>query len=397
MKHNSKSTSPIGRLILITAYDPHDSTKWSGTLHSIYQALEDQKGSWNFKCARGALGFFDLGARAINKALKWFAFNIDCRFSTAYALLVGAYVTIRFLLIKDCTFVTITSSNEMAYFMTRQPIIYISDATFRLICDLYPDFRAFPRWMRDQGDRNEARSLSKARFVIYPSRWASESARTHYGVPPEHIFEIPFGPNIPDNIISQYYVSKTMKAEEEIRFIFVSADWERKGGDIAIDICQLLIDKGHNVRLITVGSTPDHAKKRNFVDDRGFLSKSDPHQLAKICQAYREAHFLLLPSIADASPIVFSEAQAFGVPSIAYDVGGVGSAVLQDRTGLLLPLGASAEMFAKEITRYLRDPSGYAELSQNCRNRYLTQSNWHRWAKLIFQLARNSSDFSRPC
>ncbi len=379
------------RLVLITPYDPNDVSVWSGTLRSIYLSLLEHKGKVIFKYAIGGLGIVESVARLINRAAKRFGFvGIDARFSTAYALLTGLYLTVRYSFARDCTFLIVAGSNYLPYFTTKRPIIYISDATFRAIGDLYPGFLAFPEWLRRQGDRNEAKSLSKAQFVIYPSQWASKSAQIDYGVSTDRIFKIPFGPNIPHQLIERYFAPKSLPLADGINFLFVSADWQRKNGDLATDICRHLINLGLRVRLTIIGKTPEYAKKLDFVDDRGFLSKSDPSQLIKLCEAFREAHFFLLPSMADASPIVFSEAQAFGVPSIAYDVGGVGSSILHKKTGLLLPLGASAELFSNEIYEYLRDPPRYYELSQNCRDRYLGESNWGRWAELILKLAQRS-------
>jgi glycosyltransferase involved in cell wall biosynthesis len=377
------------KLILITPYDPNDVSKWSGIPHSLYRALKEQQGSVGFTYARGVLGLLDFGARVINRALRLLGIALDCHFSAAYAMLAGAYLTIRFLFVGECTFLAIAGSNYVPYFATKRRIIYISDATFRSLSSLYPAFRAFPKWLREQGDRNEEKTLSKARFVIYPSRWASESARVDYGTPPDRLFSLPFGPNIPDTMINKYYAPKSV-SDKAIALAFVSADWDRKNGDMAIAICHLLIASGLTVRMMTVGDTPEYAKALDFVEDRGFLKKSDPEQLAKLCEVYRQAHFFLLPSTADAFAIVFSEAGAFGVPSIAYDVGGVASAILHGNTGLLLPPGASAEMFANEIYRHVCAPGCYEELSRNCRVRYLNEANWRRWAEMIFRLASSS-------
>jgi glycosyltransferase involved in cell wall biosynthesis len=109
--------------------------------------------------------------------------------------------------------------------------------------------------------------------------------------------------------------------------------------------------------------------------------------MLRICHAYGEAHFLLLPSKADTFGIVFSEAQAFGVVSIAYDVGGVSSAVLHGHTGSVLPPEATDAALAAEILRYVREPLLYQATSERCRNRYLAEANWTRWAALIWQLA----------
>src|ERR1700722_2186246 len=152
-----------------------------------------------------------------------------------------------------------------------------------------------------------------------------------------------------------------MDQSAEIRILFVSADWRRKNGDLVIAVCRGLLKAGITLRLILVGDTPEHAKHLDFVDDLGFLRKSDPPQMSTLCRAYRDAHFLLLPTTAEAFGIVFSEAQAFGLPSIAYDVGGVGSAIIQGQTGSLLPIGATEVSFVDELMRSFRAPVSYLE------------------------------------
>jgi glycosyltransferase involved in cell wall biosynthesis len=380
------------RIIFITAYNPRDVSKWSGTPSSIFQALTDNSQDVEIKPLRGGLGILNLAARILNKALYYLGIELDCRFSTAYAMLAGAYLTIRLLFVGRGAVLGIAASNLLPYVMTTRDIIYVSDGTFRLICELYPAFKKFPKWLQAQGDGNEARTLSISRFIIYPSEWARNSAQTDYKVPNDRIFQLPFGPNIPDRIISGHFRRKVIARYSEITLLFVSADWKRKNGDMVIDICRVLISAGAKVRAILIGDTPEYVRELDFVEDRGFLRKSDPMQLARLCEAYSEAHFLLLPTIADASPIVFSEAQAFGVPPITFDVGGAASSVVHRETGLLLPLGAPAERFAEEILRYVENPSLYDELSERCHSWYVRKANWSKWSILILNLARYGRD-----
>ena len=245
----------------------------------------------------------------------------------------------RLLSAKKGTVLAIAASNYLAYTRTKRKIIYVSDATFLGICELYPEFKLLPKWLKTQGQKNETKSLMRSQFVLYPSRWASQSARVCYAVPSTKIYELPFGPCIPVDLIEKYYRMKSISSKKEIVFIYISANWKRKNGDKAIDVCRLLTLAGIQTRLILVGQIPEHARRIDFVDYRGFLRKSDPAQLAELCKAYSESHFLLVPTIAEAFGIVFSEAQAFGVPPIAHDVGGTSSAIVADNTGLLLPLG----------------------------------------------------------
>lgn len=376
------------RIIFLSPYDPRDVSKWSGTIHYIYTALIGNKGDFAVIPMSG--GALDFCARVLNKLLKFVGVNLDCRFSTLFALLAGGILTTKLVFISADTLVAVASSNLVPYILTRKKIIYISDGTFRLISESYPAFRAFPKWLQRQGDQNEAKSLRKARYVIYPSRWAAELAHCHYGVPKARIRELPFGPNIPERVLGESFSSKSIELFGEVKILFVSADWRRKNGDKALQICQLLIAAGANVRLITVGDFPKYAKQLSFVCDKGFLRKSDPVQLTDLCAAYREAHFFLLPSEADASPIVLSEAQAFGIPPVTCDVGGISSSIVHGQTGLLLPAGAQAEAFAGEIIRYLKNPELYSELSVRCRGWYVKNANWQNWSNLILELSHES-------
>lgn len=375
------------RLLFLSPGSARDVRQWSGIPYFLYAALEQDAPSSGWVCGHLSVGALDLAARAGNKLLRKLGIPIDCRFSTAYAILAGALLTIKLLFVRDAVLVAAASSNCIAYVRTIHPIIYISDITFRAISDFYPAFRAFPKWLKQQGDRNERNTLRRARFVIYPSRWAAQSAERDYGVPPDRIRQIQFGPNIPPAMIEQYWAEKRIDGGGEIILLFISADWERKNGEMVIAVGRALIAAGLNAKLLLIGDIPEHVGNLPFADVRGVLRKSDPAQLTAICEAYRQAHFLFLPSTADASAIVFSEAQAFGVPSIAHDVGGAGSAVLDGKTGLLLPLGSRAEDFAEAIAKCAGDPELYRRLSANCRERYRREANWSAWSRLIVRLA----------
>jgi glycosyltransferase involved in cell wall biosynthesis len=375
------------RIILVTPYDPHDVSNWSGTVSFLFGALVRDQSGIDIQYIRGPLGVLDLIARGTNRFLRNFGISLDCRFSTVFALITGAYLTARLSFVKSGTLLGIASSNYFGYIRTTKEIIYISDGTFRAINALYPAFKKFQRWLQVQGDKNEQKTVSKARYIIYPSRWAIESAKQDYGVASDKIFEIPFGPNISDDWITRYYAQKSVSGARQTKLLFVSADWKRKNGDEAVEICRALIESGVDAHLMVIGDAP--RTKPDFVTYWGFLRKSDPKQLAKLCQAYQDAHFLLLPTIADASPIVFSEAQAFGLPSITYNVGGTSSAILHGETGLLFPVGTRAKEIANEISRHVRNPELYQNISINCRRRYERSANWDSWSKVILKIVKN--------
>ena len=87
------------QITLVTPYNPNDVSKWSGTVFSIFRSLTENSGGAKVQYACGALALFDAGARLINKVSRLFGFSLDCRFSTAYAMLTGAYLSVRLLFV----------------------------------------------------------------------------------------------------------------------------------------------------------------------------------------------------------------------------------------------------------------------------------------------------------
>lgn len=225
------------------------------------------------------------------------------------------------------------------------------------------------------------------RLSFFHQNGRPTSANIDYGIKPEKIFELPFGANIAKDVIEAHYVPKRIDGGA-VRLLFASADWSRKGGDKAIEVCRALQSLGVDVHLTVIGRAPEHICTLDFVDFKGFLRKDDPNGLIEMCEAFQKAHFLLLPTQADASPIVFAEAQSFGLPPVTHEVGGTASSIEQGVTGLLFPLEASPAQFAEAIILYLQNPVMYEQLSGNCRAWYLENAQWSCWSDLVFRLCK---------
>jgi Glycosyltransferase len=83
-----------------------------------------------------------------------------------------------------------------------------------------------------------------------------------------------------------------------------------------------------------------------------FIDKNNKEEMELLDSIYRKAHFLILPTEFDAYGIVFCEASAYGVPSIAPNVGGVSQPIKEGKNGYLMSPSASAEDYAKLIKKY---------------------------------------------
>jgi len=114
----------------------------------------------------------------------------------------------------------------------------------------------------------------------------------------------------------------------------------------------------------------------SFVRLHGLLRKSVPHELETLLRLYRDAHFFLLPTRWEPFGHVFTEAAAFGVPSIATQVGGVPTAVRDGVSGKLLPVEAEADDYAALIFDLLDDAARYRELAASSFAEYESRFAW---------------------
>jgi glycosyltransferase involved in cell wall biosynthesis len=82
-----------------------------------------------------------------------------------------------------------------------------------------------------------------------------------------------------------------------------------------------------------------------------------------------------MPSIAECTPIAFCEANSFGLPCLATNVGGIPSVIRNDVNGTTFALDARPEEYCRYIIQAL-DASRYPELAASSFNEYQTRLNW---------------------
>lgn len=274
---------------------------------------------------------------------------------------------------------------EIAYLETDLPIIYLSDATVRLLDGYYENFTHLAN--RDEVDDIERRAIQKAQLLIYRSPWAAESAVRDYAAAPERVHAIPNGANIDDPPPAADEVLGR-KQGLACRLLFLGVDWNRKGGDIAYRTLEQLNEAGVRSELIVCGCQPTlpSVKEDPRVTIIPFLHKDQPDHRQLMANLFRAADFLLLPTRADCFLNAASEASAYGIPSIVTDTGGVSAAVENGKNGYLLPLEAGADDYASLIAEIYRDGERYARLARSSRTLFETRLNWDTWALTLREL-----------
>ena len=122
------------------------------------------------------------------------------------------------------------------------------------------------------------------------------------------------------------------------------------------------------------------------MDVVGLLNKNIAAEHQKFINLMRDADILLLPTVAECYGMVFCEAAAFGIPSVATDTGGINSIVINEETGLLIKDAFDHEQFGDALYKILSSENVYNYYSTSARKRYSANLNWNIWAEKIIEL-----------
>lgn len=368
------------RIAYLTSSDPLDRRSWSGIHHFMSKALEKHCGE---VCHLGPMD------PRVRRLLRAFAVNVKRITGRAYnplhsLLLAKSYARIveRRLAAEmyDLLFAP-AGSTEIALLRTNLPIVYFSDTTFALLHNYYPAFSHLLPVSVWEGNMVERLAIATARAAVFATEWAAESARRDYGTPTDKIRVVPFGANLEDVPTRDDALRKRQSAG--CRLLFLGADWARKGGDIAFETLLELERRGVMAELVVCGCHPPAALEHPRLTVIPFLHKSDPDHRARLTGLLSWADFLLLPTRAECSGIVFCEASAFGTPVITTDTGGVSCVVKNGQNGILLSAAARGSEYAERILELRNDEGRYPELVRGSRAAFEERLNWDAWGEQL--------------
>jgi glycosyltransferase involved in cell wall biosynthesis len=278
--------------------------------------------------------------------------------------------------------------NPIAYLECDQPIAFWADGTFSNIKDFYPVYSNLPETVIEDWHRMEQLALDRSQLAIYSSDWAAESAIQDYGADPAKVHVVPFGANI-DNVLAFHDIKDAIEARptDRCKLVFIAVDWTRKGGDIAYQVAKQLNQVGLNTELTIVGCQPiANEPLPDFVNPLGFISKSSREGKSRIQRLILESHFLILPTLADCTPIVFCEANSLGVPCLSTTVGGIPTMIHNDINGQLFDRGAPMSEYCDYITNLFAHYSSYKNLALSAFHEYETRLNWKTAGQKVKEL-----------
>ncbi len=185
------------------------------------------------------------------------------------------------------------------------------------------------RWTYEPSAMLEGRAFRSATAVVALSQWAADAVIAEHGLAPERVHAIPPGTDLIafDAIRA---ARRPNSAGEPVSILFVGGEFERKGGDFLVRTFVERFGK-QNVRLNLVTHATNIPAHEQIVVHHGVRPFS-PEWSA----LYSAADVFVMPTRRDASPHVFIEAMAAGIPAIGTAIGSIAEAIVDGETGFIV-------------------------------------------------------------
>lgn len=270
----------------------------------------------------------------------------------------------------------LVASPLLDHLMDRQPrlpVFHVTDATPAFLREAYG-------WkVPDEADAVESRVAARAARVIYSSHQIADRAARDLGLSDLDAESAPFGVNFD-------HLPETCPRKprfDRLNLLFVGLDWVRKGGDIAVATLDMLLARGIDAHLTIVGRCPEAHRSHPHITYAGYLNKNRPRDARRLATLYSKTHVFLLPSRADCTPMVVTEAMAHGTPVLASDTGGIAMQIGGRGTGRVMNPFAAPRDWADAIAEITADRTAYDFMSDAAFERAHRHLSWDNWAASV--------------
>ena len=282
--------------------------------------------------------------------------------------------------------VLVIHADWLSYATFKYPACIVHDTTFASIANYYPSFMNLSNRSLRMGHRMYDLALKKAAAAIFPAGWATQSAISYYGYSPSKAFTIPFGANIypapTEGDVRKWVAARA--ADDTCNLLFMGTHWHRKGGPDILRFLEVLLRSDVQATLTVIGCSPEIPKGlRSVVRIAGYLRKDSPGDSEKLFAILKDMHAVILLSQAECYGCVYCEANAFGLPALGRDTGGVSEIIRNNVNGLLLGGDESVEDFAMRWIAVWRDRETYKAISARSHAEFKERLNYDIFANKL--------------
>ena len=359
------------KVAIVNTFDVKDIKNWSGIPYHLSLFLEAFFGENNIECISIPL------KRNIISYVKGFYFNRIKKLNylsdfdtSVLSANYEAFKNVRnneYNLIITFQFFIIPNIEN-----PKSKIILWTDATFQNLLNFYEYVSNLPPSQINKTHAIQKKALQLSSCIILTSLWAIDSAVKYYETNTDKIRLIPFSSNLsvyPNQAEVNEIIANRLNGN--LKLLFLGVDWERKGGDEAVEVLNKLNAKGIKAKLFIIGTDilPQHTSNKNIIP-LGFINKNEASGEKRIIELLKECSLLILPTRADCTPVAFIEANSYALPVITTNVGGIASVITNEVNGYYFNNENFVEQAVSLIEKLWTDKIAYANLCNSSYTRY---------------------------
>lgn len=241
---------------------------------------------------------------------------------------------------------------------------------------LYPDINP-KQYMRSKRfiERSEIKTYQEATMIFTFGNLVAYSLLTQYHIPKTKVVAVYSGSNVTIDIDNH------LRKNFSKNILFVGVEWERKGGEILLEVFKEVLKHHPDASLTIVGCNPKNIKIPNC-----HIVGKIP--LEKVVEYYKYASIFCLPTMREPFGIVFVEAMNYKLPIIANNIGCLPDLVKNDYNGYLIDNNIQA--YTKAICELFEDPVKCQRFGENGYQYAQKRFNWEIVGNLMKQHITNA-------
>jgi glycosyltransferase involved in cell wall biosynthesis len=257
--------------------------------------------------------------------------------------------------------------------------------TDRSTYPLYPHELSKPVWRQKMRLSLDLWRIRRTDCFVPFSQWAADILVRNCGVPADRVHALHVGL---DPGIWQCRPRPEPLPDARLKLLFVGTDFERKGGQLLLDVFGQHFHDRAELHLVTK-QAPRSLPPNVIVHDR--FEPNDP----ALVDLYSQVDVLVIPTTADTGPLWgFMEAMAMGLPVIGTDTGSNTELVRHQDTGLIVRIGDGDDL-ARAIETLAQNPAMRRDMGERGRQLIATRYNAAINVPRILRVMKDAVDASR--
>ena len=362
--------------------DPFDPSSWSGSSAAFFAACREKgllRNAFGADISRTQLAAIAIPRFSLQREVwrrkVYKSITYRCALEAALPAIManasgegpvvqlGAYVNLRKALQTDRPWLTYQDGNSAEY--ATNPFM---PAALKRDARLHQDCIAYEKNIASDADR-----------VLTTSEWLRKSFIEKYDLAPDKVVSIGCGVNAP---LPETLPPKDYSARE---ILFIGKEFERKGGDLAVDALKTVREKFSDAVLHIVGPAelPSAVRSSPGVKFHGFLSRRDPVQAEQLQKLFEKCPVFLAPSRYEPFGIAPLEAMGWGAAAIVTGQWALAENIVPGVTGAHARIDDASDL-ADNVVALLEEPERLARYGAAARRDVMEK---HRWPKVVERLS----------